>query len=169
MRRVLFPVFLVVFLPFFPQTASSELIHGTARLYLDADLGCDQAIDFSTQTLVGCHTAEADFTYYSSLQHPEQLEFGVYYPGGWMVTVDTPFEDVSIASLIGSIDQRVMLNRTYIIRTKDPLYAKLVVRSINEGLTVDVEYVVQTDGTRVLGPALPVEQTTWGKIKALYR
>jgi len=56
-----------------------------------------------------------------------------------------------------------------IIKTRDPLYAKLVVRSIDEGSVVDVEYVVQTDGTRVLGPSLAVESTTRGNVKALYR
>lgn len=169
MSRVPFLFVLSILLPFSPNTASGELIHGTAKLFLGWDCDCDQSIDFSAQSLVFCHTPEADFAYYCDSKNPQQIEFGGY-PGELMLTVDDiPFEDIDLAPLSGNLYQAVRLNRTYIMRTRDPLWAKVGVISINAGGTVDVQYVVQTDGTRVLGIPLAVEPTTWGRIKALYR
>ncbi len=69
------------------------------------------------------------------------------------------------------------LNLTCVLLTADGLYVKYAVRSIDEKEeggecifgAVEIEFYVQTDGTRAFGPALPVKSSTWGGVKALYR
>ncbi len=149
--------------------ARGELIHGTATFTMGPTWECAEALDLSTAALVDCHTPDADFTYLGDVRMTNTY-FGTYPGRSWAQIVETPFEEVDVAPDDGyGGAHRVQMDRTYIIKTIEPLYAKLVVRAIRHDTAVDVEFVIQTDGTRVLGPSLTVEPTTWGRVKALYR
>ncbi len=54
---------------------------------------------------------------------------------------------------------------TYVIRTIEHCYAKYRILSIYPPA---IEYAFQDNGSRVLDPGVPVEPTTWGRIKELY-
>jgi hypothetical protein len=61
----------------------------------------------------------------------------------------------------------LLLTGTFVMKTPENLWVKFTVRG-STGDDVIFEYFLQTDGSRYFDP-VPVEQTTWGKVKALYR
>lgn len=159
-----------------PRPVSSELIQRTESLLARWEGGlwfCKDSIDFSSQSIVACSNAAADFAFH---EHEDPgAGYFVYLPNGASILqVDTPFEDITLAPL-GEFHippgEILLPGNTYVLKTSDGLYAKLVVRAVDTpyccGLTA--EYVVQTDGTRALAPGVATEPTTWGRVKALYR
>ena len=54
----------------------------------------------------------------------------------------------------------------YVVITCEDHYAKF--RVLTVGAEVVIEYAYQDDGSRVLDSGVPVEQQTWGAIKALF-
>ncbi|HEX6790772.1 MAG TPA: hypothetical protein VF247_05625 [Candidatus Krumholzibacteria bacterium] len=152
-------------------TASSELVHVSIRMTSGLyTWDCLEAIDLSAQANVGCHSPEADVAYISAQEKWWLPAFGVYFDRSAMLVLDTPFEDVTLAPMGGYAGGALIeVGKTYIVRTADPLYAKLVVRAYDGFDSIDVEYVVQTDGTRALAPGVATAVTTWGHVKALYR
>jgi hypothetical protein len=56
----------------------------------------------------------------------------------------------------------------YVIRTQEGHYAKLRMESLGGG-GMTIEYTYQDDGSLVLVRTVPVESSTWGRVKALYR
>ncbi|MCI0452903.1 MAG: hypothetical protein L0Z51_11030 [Candidatus Latescibacteria bacterium] len=165
--------------------ARAEVIHGFARAvdYNGAGGSITVGVDFSTQL-----TFRIDM----SNRHLADLQASIPVgPGGgcstWLVSFNgttgrsvpgTTLEELEVAPespycCIPSPE----LNETCVLLTVDGLYVKYAVRSIDETETggecifggVDIEFFVQTNGTRDFGPVLPVESSTWGRIKALYR
>ena len=64
--------------------------------------------------------------------------------------------------------QVASLGVVYIVRTGDGNYVKLqIIAFVGGGITF--EYTYQDDGSRVLAQPLATGQTTWGRIKSLYR
>ena len=55
----------------------------------------------------------------------------------------------------------------YIVRTQENHYAKLIAKFLGNGITI--EYVYQDDGSRRLVDVVSTDQTTWGRIKNLYK
>ncbi|MCH7548850.1 MAG: hypothetical protein IH969_04820 [Candidatus Krumholzibacteriota bacterium] len=149
----------------------SELVHGFFKLgYSTIYDVCINAFDFSTQTRVGPSSDKADLCYEQSVN----TNYQVWWPlHGTTITASlSPLEGISVAPEGPYLyfDESLLLGRTYVLLTGDGLYAKLAVRGINfEGFNVTFEYYVQMDGTRNLDTVLPVEPTTWGQVKALYR
>jgi hypothetical protein len=56
----------------------------------------------------------------------------------------------------------------YVVRTNEGHYAKIRPVDLNASGEFTFEYSYQDDGTRILDNGVPVQQTTWGKMKALY-
>ena len=54
-------------------------------------------------------------------------------------------------------------NQTYILRTPQYHYVKF--RVLYGGWPVQIEYTYQDDGSQIV----PIENTTWGKIKSIYK
>ena len=82
---------------------------------------------------------------------------------------DTTLEGVEWApedSTAYACEQWVSESTVYVIRTVDGVYAKFVFTDFRTN-QYQIEYVVQTDGSRRLG-GVPVDESTWGEIKAKY-
>jgi len=79
--------------------------------------------------------------------------------------VDVEFDSLSIAPDSGYVYGVVAdQGRCYFVRTKESQYAKIQLL-LYDGYTWPFRYVYQDDGSTVL----PVAESTWGKLKELYR
>jgi len=84
---------------------------------------------------------------------------------------DSVFEDLKYApadSTMYSFWAYAVVGLTYVVITRESHYAKFRILELNFS-GCSIEYVYQPDGSRVLYDTSPVEEYTWGKIKALYR
>jgi len=81
------------------------------------------------------------------------------------------FEDLQYApadSSMYSFWAYAVVGLTYVVITRESNYAKFQILELNYWECL-IEYVYQPDGSRVLYDTSPVEEYSWGKIKALYR
>ena len=151
--------------------AAAELIHGTFNSF-----SCGYGFDFSE---LSCTTDDclADFGI-AQINPPISCDAVMacwcgascsceirstiaILPGTTLAEVEWAPEDPAAygcGDCIGS-------NTVYVIHTADGLYAKF--RFTTPWIPNEVEYYVQTDGTRNLG-GVPVEDSTWGEIKVIY-
>jgi len=151
----------------------AEVIHGFHALEstYDAYYGnwSNDSFDFLTQAIVPFTSESAD-VYYG-----EEAHGGTYYMMGKNCTggaVEGKLEDLTVApELVGAFTlDAFWIDRTFVVRTGDNIYAKFAVRSIDSsGDIITIEYYVQTDGSPNFGPLVAVQSTTWGRVKALYR
>ncbi len=54
----------------------------------------------------------------------------------------------------------------YVVRTKENHFAKLIVKRLGGGMTI--EYTYQDSGSRILVNTVAIQTTTWGRVKSLY-
>jgi hypothetical protein len=166
------PLVLLVFssICFLPQAVNSDVIHGSQGLYATYmayyPYGSDEAFDFVTRALVPWSATSADLSCAGNAMGDEMTLNSRNCIG---TVVDTPLEQLAAAPEgLVPFGATAQLNRTYVVKTGDNVYAKFAVRSMDWAGIV-IEYYVQTDGSASFGPLLPVEATTWGRVKALYR
>ena len=93
--------------------------------------------------------------------------------GVTLAAADVPFSDLLVAptdpSLYSPSLQIVIPDfRTWVVRTREGHYAKF---RFLDGFVLDArfEYVYQDDGTPSFMDPLPVEDATWGRIKAVWQ
>jgi hypothetical protein len=60
-------------------------------------------------------------------------------------------------------------DEVYVVRTNKSRYAKIRGLDLRPGGEFTFEYSYQDDGTRILTGKVPIEQTTWGKVKSLHQ
>lgn len=153
----------------FPGVSNSAVVHGTADLYPWFMPGCacgwDQAIDFSTQTIVSKNSTSANLAFEFTPQHGTPV---------WSVLHATTFYylTATIESLLsvpesGDFHSHIEPTGTFVMKTDENLWVKLTVRG-SAGDDVQIEYYLQQDGSRYFGP-VPTKPSTWGSVKALYR
>ncbi len=100
-------------------------------------------------------------------------------PLGWLVwganggkivlLADSTFEDLTEAPADTSLykyEEQGIAGATYVCRTGDGHYAKF--RYVSPSFSM-IEYAYQTDGTPSFLDPVPVEETTWGRIKSLFK
>lgn len=165
-------------------SAAAEVIHGSRIIWYCENQGCGcgtcgggVSFDFNTQNLVDHWSDDADLgvgfgcdggPYFDPSVTSLNGATGTAYP-------DSTLEELTMAPPppYGSFWMWDDLNTTYVMLTGDGLYVKFASRAFHEihciYAGVEVEYYVQTDGTPFFTPTLPVQSTTWGQIKALYR
>lgn len=145
-----------------PSMASGDLVQGIGAF----EFGC---WDFSEEQSVHDWDPGADAC----------IAYVVDPPLGWMVSaagfgeiapVDSAFDDVTTAPADSSawvIDYPAFTFVTYVVRTAENHYAKF--RILEFIPIVTIQYAYQPDGSGNLDTTVPVEETRWGRIKALYR
>jgi hypothetical protein len=150
--------------------AAAELIHGTFNF-----LSCGPGFDFSERSCttdhcladvglaeinppVSCTAVMTCFCFCSC----DALSVVAIFPGFTLADVEWAPAD-SVAYGCGDC---VAANTVYVIHTADGLYAKFAFTNPPPFL-YEVEYYVQTDGTRNLG-GVPVTESRWGEVKARY-
>jgi len=153
-------IFLVILLAFVTP-GSADIIKGIGVL----EQGC---WDFSEQkSIPWWEGADACIAYV------------VDPPLGWRVgtanyatvaVIDSTFDDVTTApedSSAYAYDCPVDFVHTYVVHTAEGHYAKFHILQFIP--LVAIEYAYQSDGSRNLDTGVPVDATSWGRIKALYR
>ncbi|MBP2680191.1 MAG: hypothetical protein H6Q78_54 [Candidatus Krumholzibacteriota bacterium] len=88
--------------------------------------------------------------------------------GAVIVMVDSSFVELTTApedTALYDWDWPAVLGETYVIRTTERHYAKFRILNL---IIPTIEYVYQPDGSRMLAEGVPVEATTWGRVKSLY-
>ena len=90
-----------------------------------------------------------------------------------IVLSDSLFSEVTIAPENDELYQHeadLYHERCYIVKTVNGCYAKIKVHYPEQGIYTNiVEYVYQSDGSRILTLPVSIEATSWGRIKALFR
>jgi hypothetical protein len=167
-RPLVLLVLSFVFLP--SQAVRSEVIHGSQGIYATYmayyPYGSDEAFDFVTRTIVSWSSTSADLSCAGNAMGDEMTLNSKNCIG---TVVDTPLEQLAEAPEgLVPFGATAQLNRTYVVKTGDNIYAKFAVRSM-DWAGILIEYYVQMDGSPSFGPALAVEHSTWGRVKALYR
>ncbi len=84
--------------------------------------------------------------------------------------IDSSFDDVTTApedSLAYVYDYLAFDFVTYVVHTAEGHYAKFQILQFIPLVTI--KYAYQTDGSRNLDTSVPVDATSWGRIKALYQ
>lgn len=152
-----------------PQTVRSEVIHGFQGLYATYmayfPYGSNEAFDFVTRTVVSWSSTSADLSCAGNAQGDVMTLNSKNCIG---TVVDTPLQQLSQApDGLVPFSVTAQLNRTYVVKTGDNVYAKFAVLSM-DWAGILIEYYVQTDGSPSF-VLLPVKATTWGGVKALYR
>ena len=163
-----------------PRPARSEIVHGFLKAL--GGIGGEgpfyviplEAFDFSTQTVVHFDSTGADLCFFEPVN-----KAGIWYfrplAAGLIRVYPTSLEALLLApeGVYSPHSRKIELNGIYVILTGDGLYAKFRVHEWGNGFlagccSVTIEYYVQLDGSRNLDPLVPVEPTTWGRVKALY-
>ena len=142
--------------------AFGGVIHGFA----DFSLG---AWDFSAQITVGPFTPDADL-YFAFVVDPPLGDWIAAVNGAMIAMVDSSFGELTTAPVDTSLydyDMAAILGITYVIRTGEGHYAKFTVDQLYP--LIVLEYVYQPNGSPMLVDPVGVEQTTWGRVKAIYR
>jgi hypothetical protein len=176
MRRRLGFFLLLASAGFSPLSSRGDVIHGFQTLsptYVQ-DQGSifgEYGLDFATQTVVPLSSGSADIYFFEYYRNGQEWVATKNGHGG---DVETPLVDLTTAPEVlswGELESPAPLDRTFVVKSGDGLYAKFAVRTVDsEGCcSVSIEYYIQTDGTPYFGPALAVEASTWGRVKALYR
>ena len=179
------PLTLVVFvalLSIVPRAARAEIVHGFLTgqpdfFRIPGHIACGEAFDFSTQTVVRWDSAGADLCFWAPPTNPSRWVFDPLNGAGLQRVHPTSFEALLVAPELGysSSTQRIELNAVYVIKTGggshgEAIFAKFRVHVfVVFGSSVTIEYLVQLDHSRNLDPLVPVEQSTWGRVKALYQ
>ena len=152
------------------SVARSEVLHGTVTLlpwYMQGcDCGWDQAFDFSEQAITSVGSSGANLAFEFGAQDGRPMWSArnaslLYYLPVTIESLDTVPET-------GTDGRDIRPTGTFVMKTTEPMWVKFTVRG-STGTDVIIEYYVQTDGTPYFGPALAVESSTWGRVKALYR
>ncbi len=178
--RLTRPLLLFLFLALLstaPHAARAEIVHGflTARpdYFPGCCIGCGEAFDFSAQTIVRHDAAGADLCFFEPANNIDFWEFLSLGGSG----IQRAARGESLGGLMlapeGGYKARknIVLEGVYVILTGDGLYAKLGVHETSMTICchLTIEFYVQLDGTRNLDQRVPVEQSTWGRVKALYQ
>jgi hypothetical protein len=142
-------------------SVSADIIHGICTPMLGA-------FDFEKQVSVHWLHPDADLSGGYVVDPPlGHLAWGLN--GALLVMVaDSTFEELSLApedSSVYSTDLRGHVGIPYVIRTIGGHYAKF---RFTDPTFNTIEYAYQSDGSRLLVCPTPGEETTWGRIKALY-
>jgi hypothetical protein len=90
----------------------------------------------------------------------------IYYAGNAEDTYDNLAVAPTDLSLY-KVYEFATVNEVFVIYTREGHYAKISVTNL--GSLMSFEYTYQDDGSEVLSITTPVEETTWGRVKALYR
>ncbi|MBI4721089.1 MAG: HmuY family protein [Chitinivibrionia bacterium] len=142
--------------------ASGEIVKGYGTL----DQGC---WDFSKEKSVRDWDPGADAC----------IAYIIDPPIGFMVAtanyatvavIDSAFDDVTTAPEDSSAyvyDYLAFDFVTYVVHTAEGHYAKFHILQFIP--LVIIEYAYQSDGSRNLDTSVPVDATSWGRIKALYQ
>ena len=84
---------------------------------------------------------------------------------------DSTFEDLMYApedSTLYDTNLPALLGTTYVIKTGDGKYAKIVFMKLEPIYTTEMMYVYQPDGSRRFFNPTATEEFSWGCIKQLY-
>ena len=161
----------------------AEVVHGFADLFDYRGSGGDitAAIDFSTQELFRVDSTNSQHADLVAVI-PENgdpcncfTSLMSFNGATGRQVADTTLYDLTTApELPYCCFSRPELDVTYVLRTADGLYVKFAVLSFGaDDLCVaggaTIEFFVQTDGSPYFGSFVPVESSTWGRVKALYR
>ncbi len=124
--------------------------------------------DFSEETPV--HWLDGDIQVGHVGDPPLGWLVGGANGAGIILLADSTFEDLSEAPADSSLynywgEEPGIPGATYVCRTGDGHYAKF--RFLDPFFS-EIEYAYQTDGRPSFLDPVPVEETTWGRIKALY-
>jgi hypothetical protein len=157
-RRILLFAIMIAICSVAP--ASAGVIHGYAWFEFGS-------WDFSDSLLVGEHDGDLRIIYVVSppIGYQYTCENGAAartVPGTFEDVVEAP-EDPSTYEFYGP----ALLGPTYVLRTAEGHYVKYHMIQVSPAPLI--EYVYQPDGSRTFVAALPVQSTTWGAVKALYR
>jgi hypothetical protein len=155
--------------------ARPEVVHGSATVWFYAFNFSGQAIDFDTQTLVSYWADDGDLGVYVS-EDQCIADYGLLNGARAKSIPGIALEALTVAPpLPYGASVQLVLDRTHVVLTNGGVYAKFAFRTIEVGCPrvfradAVIEYYVQTDGSPNFGPTVPVESTTWGRLKALYR
>jgi len=158
-------VFLVVLLATslaITSTAHAELIHGYTNLW-------NGGFDFSAQATTNDFDI-GDVFLFHIFDPPLGWRLASFQSNGILGVSDSldgvttaPADTTQYGDLL-----EVMTGITYVVRTRDGLYAKFEFLVWEPWVTAQIEYYVQMDGSRDLDSTVPVESTSWGRVKALY-
>ena len=175
----------VALLSIVPRAARAEIVHGflTARPdYPASDIGAlpGESFDFDTQTIVRWDSAGADLTIFQQdIFTPRPWFFGAQGAARITRRLAVSLEDLLVAPESGYHGAVVIELGVYVIKTNggdhgESVFAKFRVHRIaapwlGHCCFVTIEYYVQLNGSRNLNPLVPVEETTWGRVKALYQ
>ena len=84
---------------------------------------------------------------------------------------DSTFEDLMYApedSTLYDTEQPPLLGTTYVIKTGDGKYAKIVFTKVWPMNEAEMMYVYQPDGSRLLFNPTATEEFSWGRIKKIF-
>lgn len=140
----------------------AELAHGTVDLR-------EGGLDFSELQLVEFGSPAADLGLIYVVDPPLGYRFWTGWNGSFIMTADSTLEEITAAPEDDALydqDAVPVVGQAYIVKASDGFYAKFALREFSRDVLI--EYYVQLDGTNVLIDAVPLQQTTWGRIKALY-
>jgi hypothetical protein len=90
----------------------------------------------------------------------------IYYVGNQEDTYDDLIAAPTNLSLYKT-NEFGNLNEVFVVYTREGHFAKMRITAI--GTLMSFEYTYQDDGSEILSITTPVEETTWGRVKALYR
>lgn len=168
---------LIVIATLVTTPAASEVLHGTATTQLFShQCGLDRggtAVDVHSRTTVDYWSIDADLALSETVNMCGL--FTLWFSNGGLGTwVGGTLEDLETAPEPTTpwVNFLPPINEACVLKTVDGLYVKFAVRALrdeSQPIEADIEYYIQTDGTPVFGPSLPVTPKTWGAIKALYR
>jgi hypothetical protein len=172
-RRYLSSGIILALLLLNPLRIRADVIHGVQLLnstYIEP-FGeiFDDAFDLMTQTIVSVYSDNWDISWSQDMRGG--LAF-LSLRDCYGVVLKMPLEDLQVSPPLPDplVGERVFDGNSniYVVRTSDGLYAKFRILGLSV-TTMTMEYYVQTDGSPSFGPSLPVQGSTWGRVKALYR
>jgi hypothetical protein len=160
-------VFALVCFALAPGTARADLARGT----VDLSWG---GFDFTTQTQNPLYTPDRDISWCIIVEPPLGDRFCLWNGAGILAVADSAVENITYAPPdITSYDfDAIPVNeQAYVLMTGDGFYVKFAVRQFQPYGQLTIEYFVQMDGTNNLNDDLivAVQETTWGRVKSLYR
>jgi len=153
----------------------AEIIHGIVALHPTYVMGWPDPMvwhdgfDFETQSVVVYTTDSSDLSWSEVVPDAEATLFPHNAAG--IQVVNVPLDELDAAPVIPAdyfAERLVSPTAVYVMRTGQGHYVKFAQHFPDKG-DLTIEYYVQMDGSPNFGPALPVQPTTWGRVKALYR
>ena len=178
----------VTLLSTIPRPARAEIVHGFLTAHVDISIigglihyNCGTAWDFSAQTTVRWDSAGADLTFGQVVNNLQIWRFSSL-GGSGILRTSTPLEALALAPEGGySEGHTIVVYGVYVIKTGgvgghgESLFAKFRVHELRTPSMggacchLTIEFYVQLDHSRNLDQRVPVEQSTWGRVKALYQ